>query len=162
MRQFDYIRPTTLQEATSFLEGHADDASVLAGGTAIVILLSQGIIRPQYVVDLAGIPELRGFQAGDSSGVRIGALTPIRTLELGSVIRENYGTLAESSARDLPGVVCVLTRDEVLANPAINPYFGYVFRDVPVVALDKVRHQGDIVVVVAEGVSIAEEALELI
>ena len=72
-------------------------------------------------------------------------------------------SLDASGARALPGVVCVLTRDELLADPDIEPYYGYVFRDAPLVALDKVRHQGDIVaVVVAEDVGIAEEALELI
>ena len=55
-----------------------------------------------------------------------------------------------SEARAHPGVVCVLTRDEVLADPEIDPYFGYVMRDAPVLALDKVRHQGDIVAVVVQ------------
>ena len=68
-----------------------------------------------------------------------------------------------SAARAHPGVVCVLTRDEIQDDPSIDPYYGYVFRDAPLVALDKVRHQGDLVaVVVAEEEVTAEEALELI
>ena len=68
-----------------------------------------------------------------------------------------------SAARALPGVVCVLTRDEVLADPDIKPMYGFVYRDVPIVALDKVRHQGDVVaVVVAEDEATAEEAVELV
>ena len=68
-----------------------------------------------------------------------------------------------SQARALPGVVCVLTRDEVLADPRVENLYGYVFRDAPLVALDRVRYQGDIVaVVVAEDAHTAEEALELI
>ena len=57
----------------------------------------------------------------------------------------------------------MLTRDEVLADPDIDPYFGYVMRDAPVVALDKARHQGDIIaVVVAEDEMTAAEALEMV
>ena len=68
-----------------------------------------------------------------------------------------------SEARAHPGVICVLTRDEVLADPDIDPYFGYVMRDAPVVALDKARHQGDIIaVVVAEDEMTAAEALEMV
>ena len=68
-----------------------------------------------------------------------------------------------SAARALSGVVCVLTRDEVLADPDIQPLYGFVYRDAPLVALDKVRHQGDIVaVVVAEDVTTAEVAVELV
>ena len=68
-----------------------------------------------------------------------------------------------SQARALRGVVCVLTRDEVLADPDVEPIYGFVYRDAPIVALDKVRHQGDIIaVVVAESEAIAEEAVELV
>ena len=67
-----------------------------------------------------------------------------------------------AEARAVPGVVCVLTRDEVLA-AGIEPVYGFVYRDAPLVALDRVRYQGDIVaVVVAEDVATAEAALELI
>ncbi len=67
-----------------------------------------------------------------------------------------------SAARAHPGVVSVFTREELIAS-GFEQYYGYVFRDVPLVALDKVRHQGDIVgVVVAEDLVTAEEALELI
>jgi CO/xanthine dehydrogenase Mo-binding subunit len=68
-----------------------------------------------------------------------------------------------SEARAMPGVICVLTRDEVLNDPDMEPVYGFVYRDAPVVALDKVRHQGDIVaVVVAEDADIAEAAVELV
>jgi CO/xanthine dehydrogenase Mo-binding subunit len=68
-----------------------------------------------------------------------------------------------SAARALPGVVCVFTRDELAADPDIQPIYGFVYRDAPVVAIDKVRHEGDIVaIVVAETEAIAEEAVELV
>ena len=68
-----------------------------------------------------------------------------------------------SSATALDGVVCVLTRDELLADPRVESMYGYVFRDAPLVALDRVRFQGDIVaVVVALDLQTAEQALELI
>lgn len=62
-------------------------------------------------------------------------------------------------AKALPGVVAVLTADDV---PGRNGY-GIHFKDQPVLAKDKVRHYGDAVAVVAaETVKIAEKALELI
>jgi carbon-monoxide dehydrogenase large subunit len=68
-----------------------------------------------------------------------------------------------SRANALDGVICVLTREELLADPRVETMYGYVFRDSPLVALDRVRYQGDIVaVVVAEDLQAAEEALELI
>ena len=63
----------------------------------------------------------------------------------------------------MAGVVCVFTRDELQAAPDIQPVYGFVYRDAPVVAFDKVRHEGDIVaVVVADDETTAEEATELV
>ena len=68
-----------------------------------------------------------------------------------------------AAARAMPGVVCVLTRDELLADTDIEPVYGFVYRDAPIVALDKVRHHGDIVaVVVAEDADTAAAAVELV
>ncbi len=68
-----------------------------------------------------------------------------------------------SAARALPGVVCVLTRDEVRADPDMEELYGFVYRDAPLVAMDKARHHGDIIaVVVAEDIATAEAGAELV
>ena len=53
------------------------------------------------------------------------------------------------AAEAVPGVVAVLTRDDIVNNPEINPRFGPVLRDQPIVAVDKVRFVGDPVAAVA-------------
>ena len=65
-----------------------------------------------------------------------------------------------SRATKLPGVVAVLTRDDL---KGMNSHFGPVVKDQPVVAIDRVRYVGDIIAAVAaEEKDVAEEALELI
>ncbi len=65
-----------------------------------------------------------------------------------------------SKAEKLPGVVAVLTRDDL---KDMDPYYGPVVKDQPIVAIDKVRYVGDVVAAVAaEERDIAEEALDLI
>ena len=54
MHRFEYVRAGSVQEATAFLAGHEGDALALAGGTALVSLLSQGLLRPGYLVDIGG------------------------------------------------------------------------------------------------------------
>ncbi len=67
-----------------------------------------------------------------------------------------------SRAAALPGVRCVLTRED-LTRGDIDPYFGPVVRDQPILAIDKVRFVGDAVAAVAaDNEQIAEEALRLI
>lgn len=68
-----------------------------------------------------------------------------------------------SRAQSLPGVVAVLTRDDVIGNPRYESHYGPVLMDQTIVALDKVRYIGDpVAAVAAERLDIAEEALGLI
>ena len=97
MRSFDYIRPTNVDEAVRFLADNADDALVIGGGTAAIVLLRLGVLRPRYVVDLGGIDELRGATMNGS--LRLGALTTIRTLELDGEIGRDYGLLADAASQ---------------------------------------------------------------
>lgn len=68
--------------------------------------------------------------------------------------------LEASKAQNFPGVVAVVSRDDL---GGLNPYFGPIVDDQPVVAIDKVRFVGDVVAAVAaEEREIAEEAIDLI
>jgi CO/xanthine dehydrogenase Mo-binding subunit len=63
-------------------------------------------------------------------------------------------------AEKLPGVVAVLTREDL---KGMNAYFGPVVKDQPVVATDRVRYVGEVIAAVAaERRDIAEEAVDLI
>jgi CO/xanthine dehydrogenase Mo-binding subunit len=65
-----------------------------------------------------------------------------------------------SAAERLPGVVCVLTGPRLRTLP-VQPQYGVVVQDKPIVALDKVRYVGDIVAAVAAvDEEVAAEALE--
>ncbi len=68
-----------------------------------------------------------------------------------------------SKALKVPGVVAVVTRDDIVHDEGIEPYYGPVFKDQTIVAVEKVRHVGDPVAAVAAlTVDAADEALRLI
>ena len=68
-----------------------------------------------------------------------------------------------SKALKVTGVVTIITRDDILHDQGIEPYYGPVFKDQTIVAVDKVRHVGDpVAAVAASTVDAAEEALRLI
>ncbi|MFQ5850542.1 MAG: xanthine dehydrogenase family protein molybdopterin-binding subunit [Candidatus Binatia bacterium] len=65
-----------------------------------------------------------------------------------------------SKALAIPGVLAVLTRDDIAKGEGIDPYYGPVFKDQTIVAVEKVRHVGDpVAAVAAVEVGVAEEAL---
>lgn len=68
-----------------------------------------------------------------------------------------------SQARALPGVVQVLTGEDVIKIQGIDVWYGPAFRDQAIVAIDKVRYIGDIVAaVLAEDRATAQAAAELV
>jgi CO/xanthine dehydrogenase Mo-binding subunit len=54
-----------------------------------------------------------------------------------------------SRALEVPGIVAVLTREDIATDEGIEPYYGPVFKDQTIVAVEKVRHVGDPVAAVA-------------
>jgi len=94
MIRFDYFEPSTLDEATAFLVREGEEARVLAGGTDLLPLLKQRAIRPSYLVNIKRIPGLAEFSQIDGGGLRIGALTTIRTLETSALLGDSWGMVA--------------------------------------------------------------------
>ena len=86
----------------------------------------------------------------------------------GKILRSPYAharivRIDASRAWSVPGVVAVLTRDDILQNQGIEPFYGPVFKDQTIVATEKVRHVGDpVAAVAAVSNDAAEAALEMI
>ena len=97
MRSFEYLRPTRIEEAVQFLGANPEDTLVIAGGTAAVVLLHLGVLRPRYVLDIGAIADLREWSSGDS--LRLGALTSIRSIERDHAIAHDYGVLSDAASQ---------------------------------------------------------------
>ena len=68
MTRFHYVRPTTVEAAVATLQESGARATLLAGGTDLLVRLRSGRIRPAVVVDLKRIETLEsGITQVDSS-----------------------------------------------------------------------------------------------
>ena len=72
--QFDYLAPTTVEEALAALSEHGDDAKIIAGGQSLLPVLRMRLNAPEVVIDLGGITQLRGIRE-DGDALVIGAMT---------------------------------------------------------------------------------------
>ena len=93
--RFEYLAPTSLDEALGLLADHGDEAKVLAGGQSLVPLLNFRLVRPAYLVDLNEIPGLAYVRADDGR-LAIGAMTRQRAVETADVVRERCPLLADA------------------------------------------------------------------
>src|SRR5437868_8826943 len=76
---FEYVAPSSLEEAVAALAEHGEDAKVLAGGQSLIPLLSLRLARPTALIDLNGVAELSSIAVNGE--VSIGAMTRHRTVE---------------------------------------------------------------------------------
>jgi carbon-monoxide dehydrogenase medium subunit len=95
--KFNYLAPTTLDEALSLLSEYRGRAKVIAGGTDLVPKLKRREIRaPEHVIDLKGIPGLDEIKF-DASGLTLGALVTIGMVESSAKIQQRLGILAQAA-----------------------------------------------------------------
>ena len=95
MSAFDYRAPETLAEALALLGEYGEQARVIAGGTALVTMMRQRLVRPACVVSLRDVPGLDRIEATNGA-LHLGALVTHREVELSPLVRERLPVLAET------------------------------------------------------------------
>jgi carbon-monoxide dehydrogenase medium subunit len=98
IRSFELLQPRSVDEAVELLTNHGDEARAIGGGTTLIILMKQRALHYPYLVDLQSIPGMNEISP-ETDGVRIGALTTHRALELSPVIRQTIPVVAEAFSR---------------------------------------------------------------
>jgi carbon-monoxide dehydrogenase medium subunit len=98
VRDFEYHAPRTLDEAIALLERYEANARVLAGGTDLVIQMTDRLVSPEHVIDLKGIEELKRFEWDAGSGLTFGAAVPFRRLETSPEVRRYYPGMYEAAS----------------------------------------------------------------
>jgi carbon-monoxide dehydrogenase medium subunit len=88
------MAPASLEEALSLRAEHGD-ATVLAGGTFVGILMNQGFLAPTALLSLGGVDELRSVEVRDGS-LHLGAMVRHRDVVRSELVREGWPVLAHA------------------------------------------------------------------
>src|SRR5919197_6169825 len=94
---FDYVRPSSLDEAVALLKQHGDDAKVLAGGHSLIPAMKLRLARPAVVVDIGRISALSYIRAA-AGVIAIGATTTHAEVEVSKLLREKCPLLSETAS----------------------------------------------------------------
>src|SRR5258706_8446686 len=153
MRPFELLEPRSLREAIAALE--PEDARPVSGGTAVMLMMKAGVLRPSRLVSLRrlGLDDISLEKTGE---LRVGAMTTLRALEKSEVVKKGWpvitralrtlsnvrvrnvatlgGHLAHGDPHtDLPPLLSALGATVTLSGPAAErslpahePYPGYL------------------------------------
>ena len=111
MQEINYEVPTTVAQAVTMLKRHGEKGRPLVGGTDLLIQLRAGVPaghseefrtaalarRPEFIVDLKHIKELRQIKFDAKKGVRLGAAVSCIEVHESEVMRKHYPGLTEAA-----------------------------------------------------------------
>jgi carbon-monoxide dehydrogenase medium subunit len=95
MNPFVFRTPETLDEALTLLGEHGEDAKVMAGGTALIIMLKQRLVMPEVLISLHRVQGLDRVEETNGT-LRLGGLLTHRAVELAPVVRSRVPVLADT------------------------------------------------------------------
>ena len=90
----EWLAPTSLDEALALRAEHGEEATVLAGGSFLAILLNQRLLFPTAFLNLGAVPGLAFIEA--NGDLRLGAMTTHRTVELSPLVKEQWPVVART------------------------------------------------------------------
>ena len=102
LRPFALHRPVSAEEACGLLSRLGEDAVPYAGGTELLLLMKEGLLRPRHLVDVKRIPGLDAIVDGGAD-VTIGAVVTHRAVERSAAVRARCPVLA-SVARHVANI----------------------------------------------------------
>jgi aerobic carbon-monoxide dehydrogenase medium subunit len=93
MAPFELLQPQSVHEAIALLG--VEDARPLAGGTALMLMMKAGVLRPARLVGLGRLG-LDRIESGPQGELRVGAMVSLRQLERSDLLRRGWPVIARA------------------------------------------------------------------
>ncbi len=90
--EFEYLRPSSLQEALQMLAEHGDEAKLLAGGQSLLATLNMRLSAPGYLVDIGNLEEMNSIHEHEGM-LRVGGLCRHAQVQASSLVHEHVPLL---------------------------------------------------------------------
>lgn len=91
----DYVRATSVADALSLLQQHGEEARILAGGHSLLPMMKLRLARPDILVDINDLDELRGIKV-EGNEIVLGAMVTHAEILASPVLAEHYAIFAEA------------------------------------------------------------------
>jgi len=97
MNGFEVAIPGNISELVSELKKTGKPAKLLAGGTDLVIALNEGRVKPELIIDLSGIHEIRTIKEKEG-WVFIGACANFSDIACNELIKKRFYSISQAAA----------------------------------------------------------------
>lgn len=97
LRPFRVLDPKSIADASAELRKYGEDAKVYAGGSELLLLIRQGFVQYDYLVNVKGIPELSKLK-WDGNSLQIGSNVTHGQMERSAEVREHFPMLQNAES----------------------------------------------------------------
>jgi aerobic carbon-monoxide dehydrogenase medium subunit len=98
-RSFEYLSPSSLEQALSYLDEHGSDSKVLAGGQSLIPLMKLRLASPKYLIDInrvSGLDYIR--EESGSTTIQIGSMTRHHSIETSTLLWHQAPIMPEAAS----------------------------------------------------------------
>jgi carbon-monoxide dehydrogenase medium subunit len=95
MTPFELQQPQSLREAISLLDAQDPAVRPISGGTALMLMMKAGVLRPSRLVSLAKVG-MNEIQTGPDGELRLGAMTLLRSLEGSDLVKRGWPVITRT------------------------------------------------------------------
>jgi len=96
-KSFEYVSPTSVEEAVSYLNQYGQDSKVLAGGMSLIPLMKLRLASPKYVIDINRISSLEYIRE-EGASLHIGPLTRHYAIQKSELIARRARIMTEAAS----------------------------------------------------------------
>lgn len=98
LSELKLVQPVTVREASQALAGYGENAKIYAGGAELLLLLRNGFLQSEILIDVKKIEPLHRI-ALDNGVLRLGACITHRELEQSALVRAHAPALAYAESQ---------------------------------------------------------------
>jgi carbon-monoxide dehydrogenase medium subunit len=91
----DYVRATSVENAIALLQEHGEEARLLAGGHSLIPMMKLRLARPEMLIDINDLDELRGIRV-EGDEIVVGAMVTHAEVLDSPVLAEHYAIFREA------------------------------------------------------------------
>lgn len=96
LRRFTLDEPKSVNDVPSLLAKYGEDGAILAGGTELLLVMKQGMVRYKHLINIKNITGLDKLDYDEKEGnLIIGPLVTHGDLERSHLIREKFPVIVE-------------------------------------------------------------------
>jgi carbon-monoxide dehydrogenase medium subunit len=95
--KFDYIKPSTIKEASNFIIDHKEESRPFLGGTVVFVRMRDGIWKEKYLIDIKHLEGMKDISFDQKEGLTVGAAVTLNQIAENPDIIKHYPLLVDAA-----------------------------------------------------------------